>query len=158
MKNTTNKFLSIAVLLLLAANIALVAIMFFGKDKKPAEKGGGKAAFEKIVKDMEMTEEQKNKYNSMREAHFSRVRPLFDSIRAIRQALFGLMKEPVVNDSVVKLYTNKISEKQTEADTLTLNHFRNVRSFLNEGQREKYDAFVQRMMQRSKKDSSGKKK
>lgn len=157
MKNTTNRFLAIAVILLLVANIALVAFMFFGKSNKPPEKGG-KAVFDKIVKELGMTEEQKTKYSSLREAHFSRIRPLFDTIRSMRQALFGLMKEPVVNDSLVKLYTTKISAKQTEADTLTLNHFRTVRTLFTAEQKVKYDAFIQKMMQRPKKDSSGKKK
>ncbi|HMU44784.1 MAG TPA: Spy/CpxP family protein refolding chaperone [Chitinophagaceae bacterium] len=157
MKNSTNRFLAIAVILLLVANIALVAFMFFGKSNKPSEKGG-KAVFDKIVKELGMTEAQKAKYNSLREAHFSRIRPLFDTMRSMRQALFGLMKEPVVNDSLVKLYTTKISSKQTEADTLTLNHFREVRTLFTAEQKTKYDAFIQKMMQRPKKDSSGKKK
>ncbi len=158
MKNSTNKFLAAAVVLLLLANIALVSFMFFGKEKKPEGREGGKAAFDKLVKEVGMTDAQKNKYDSLREAHFSRIRPLFDSMRVIRQGLFGLLKEENVDDSTVDMYTNRISEKQILADKLTLSHFRQVRSMLNPDQQLKYDLFVQKMMQRGKRDSVDKKK
>ena len=47
MKNSSNKFLVIAVTLLLIVNIALVAFMVMGKNKKPQQSSrDGKAAFE----------------------------------------------------------------------------------------------------------------
>ena len=154
MKNTTNKFLLVSTILLLLANIALVAFIFFGRGKKPA--GGGKDMFDKLVKEIGMDGAQKKKYDSMREAHFTKIRPLFDSMRVTRQELFKLIKTDSVNDSLVNVYTNRISEKQTLADKLTLEHFRKVRSFLNADQQIKYEAFVQKMMQRGRRDSSGK--
>lgn len=157
MKNSTNKFLLIAVILLLVINIALVAFMVLGKNKKGSSRSeGGKAAFEKMVNELGMDTTQKKQFDSLREAHFSRIRPLFDSIRATRQTLFNLIKEDNLNDSLVTVYSNSIAEKQTRADRITINHFRQVRKMFNGDMLNKYDDLVQKMLQR-RRDSTAKK-
>ena len=159
MKNSTNKFLTIAVILLLLANIALVAFMVTGKGKKnPASERGGKAVFERLVKELGMTDAQQKQYDSLREVHFTGIRPLFDSMRVKRQALFNLSKENTLNDSLINVYTSYIAGKQILADKLTLVHFHQVRKILNADQQPKFDVFIKKMMQRSKRDSSAKKK
>jgi len=158
MKNSNNRILTIAVVLLLIANIALVAFMVMGKGKGQRKEMGKGGPFDKMVKEIGMSETQKKQYDSLREAHFSVIRPLFDSIRSARQSLFKLMKEEKVNDSLVSVYTNRISDKQIHADKQTLYHFREVRALFSGEQQKKFDEFVQKMMQRSRKDSSGRKK
>lgn len=93
----------------------------------------------------------------MREAHFATIRPLFDSMRTTRQALYSLIKEDTLNDSLVSAYSNNITEKQSRADKLTINHFRTVRKMFSGDMLNKYDEMVQKMLQRGKKDSSDKK-
>ncbi len=156
MKNSTNKFLTIAVVLLLLANITLVAFLVMGKDKKPTARDG-KSPFDKMVNELGMNESQKKQFDSLRTVHFGTIRPLFDSIRATRQTLFNLMKEETLNDSLVTVYTNSIAEKQTRADKLTVNHFRTVRKMFSGDMQKKYDDMVQKMLQRGKRDSSVKK-
>ena len=159
MKNPVNRFLSVAVILLLLANIALVAFMVFRKgESKPPPRESGRVAFGKMMNDIGMSDAQKKQYDSLREIHFNNIRPLFDTIRIARQALFNLMKDDTVNDSLVKLYTGRISEKQTLADKQTLNHFRQVRSLFNAEQQKKFDDYIQKIMQRPRRDSSTKKK
>ena len=157
MKNSTNKFLTIAVVFLLIANIALVAFMVMGKNKKPMTREGGKAAFEKMVNELGMNEVQKKEFDSLRDAHFATIRPLFDTIRATRQSLFNLIKEENVNDSLVTVYTTKIAERQTLADKLTVNHFRQIRKMFSGDNLKKFDVMVQKMLQRGKRDSANKK-
>lgn len=156
MKNSTNKFLVVAVILLLVVNIALVAFMVMGKNKKPQAKDG-KSPFDKMVNDLGMNETQKKEFDSLREAHFATIRPLFDSIRTTRQSLYSLIKEETLNDSLVSAYSNNITEKQSRADKLTINHFRTVRKMFTGDALIKYDEMVQKMMQRGKKDSSNRK-
>jgi Spy/CpxP family protein refolding chaperone len=158
MKNSNNRILTIAVVLLLIANIALVAFMVLGKNKDTRRDGGKGGPFEKMVKEIGMNESQKKQYDSLRELHFSIIRPLFDSMRSARQSLFKLIKEDSINDSLVNVYTSRITEKQIQADKQTLYHFREVRAMFSGEQQKKFDDFVQKMMQRSRKDSSNRKK
>jgi len=157
MKNSTNKILIIALVLLLLVNIAMLVFIIKGKGQPPRGRGKG-GPFDKMVKELNMNDQQKKQYDSLREAHFSTIRPILDSMRVTRQALFNLMKEESLNDSVINNYSATIAEKQYRADRLTLEHFRKVRSLFNGDQQKKFDDFVQKMMQRNsrKKDSTGK--
>ncbi|MDZ4807978.1 MAG: hypothetical protein SGI96_06875 [Bacteroidota bacterium] len=156
MKNPTNKILAIAVVFLLLTNIALVIFML---NKKPqADKRRGRVdPFEMMVKELNMTEQQQKDYKLQKDEHFKNIKPLFDSVRAAKTAFFALTKEQNVNDSLVNQYSQRISEKQSAIDKLTFAHFKRVRDLFTAGQQPKFDEFVQKMMQRWRKDSADKK-
>ena len=156
MKNSNNKILTIAVVLLLLVNIALVIFMVRGK--KPGEKARGKGdPFEMMVKELNMTEQQQKDYKAQKEEHLKNIKPLFDSVRAAKTAFFGLIKDTAVNDSTVAVYGQKISERQSAIDKLTFAHFKRVRNIFTPEQQPKFDDFIQKMMQRSRRDSAAKK-
>lgn len=159
MKN--NRILTIAVVALLLANIALVIFLLTdGKkgDKKP--QGGRIEPSEMMVKELGMTEEQKKNYKALKEEHFKNVRPLFDSVRAAKTAFYALVKEQEVDDNVLDSLNRRISFRQAELDKLTFAHFRRVRNIFTPEQQLKYDAFIQKMMQRGRRggDSTRKEK
>ncbi|MCB0777908.1 MAG: hypothetical protein KDB99_16505 [Chitinophagaceae bacterium] len=156
MKNNYNRFLSVAVILLLVTNIVLAGLMIFGKGKKAPPKRQN--VFEQVSKEMGLDSVQKRKYDSLREAHFANVGPVLDTIRTVRQSLFNLIQGQEINDSLANHYLDIISQKQMMADRMTLNHLRNVRQMFTPDQQEKYDQFIQKMVQRGRKDSSRKKK
>jgi Spy/CpxP family protein refolding chaperone len=165
MKTSTNKILTIAVVLLLLANIALVIFMLKGKDRgdgKRRERRGEPA--EMMAKELGMSEEQKTQYKKMRDKHLTTIRPLFDSISNVRKTFLGMVKADNSNDSIVNSYSNRVASIQSTIDKLTLTHFRTVRGMFRDEQLKKYDDFVQRVVQRMsahpgwlKKDSSDKK-
>jgi protein CpxP len=157
MKN--NKILSIAVILLLITNIALIAFMLSEKKKRPdGKRPGGREPYSMMVKELGMTDQQQKDYKEMKEAHFKNVRPLFDSIRAAKTAFYSLIKNGPVSDSVIDAYTAGISAKQAALEKATFAHFRQVRNIFTAEQQPKYDSFLLKMMQRNKRDSSGKAK
>ncbi|MCB0741673.1 MAG: hypothetical protein KDB92_11645 [Chitinophagaceae bacterium] len=140
MKNNTNKFLLIAVILLLLVNIALVLYMVLDKSKgNDHGRMGGKAAFEKFEKEMGMSATQKAEYDSLRTMHFDAIRPVFDSIRANRRALYKMIWDKELNDSLITVYSAKIAEGQTQADKMTINHFRRTRNLFEGDMLKEYD-------------------
>ncbi|MEO6611594.1 MAG: Spy/CpxP family protein refolding chaperone [Chitinophagaceae bacterium] len=156
MKNSNNKMLTIAVVLLLLVNIALV--IFMVKGRKPAERGHGKGdPFEMMVKELNMTEQQQKDYKEQKEEHFKNIKPLFDSVRAAKTAFFALIKDTTVSDSTIAVYGQRITEKQAAIDKLTFAHFKRVRNLFTPEQQPKFDEFIQKMMQRGRKDSASKK-
>jgi periplasmic protein CpxP/Spy len=160
MKTSANKILSVAVVLLLLVNIAMVIFIVKGKNSDPKRQGKGNAV-EMMEKELNMTGQQKNDVKKLRDEHFAKIRPLFDSVRAAKSAFFGLIKDPDVSDSILSIYGKRITETQAAVDKLTFAHFRSVRALLNPDQQVKYDDFVQKMMQRSggrRKDSTENKK
>ncbi|MBI5857964.1 MAG: periplasmic heavy metal sensor [Sphingobacteriales bacterium] len=149
MKTSSNKILTIAVILLLLVNVAMLVFLLKGRrhhygDKKPG-KGG---PVEYMAKELGMTEEQKNTFRDLREAHFKVVKPLFDSITVIRKTFFDLVRDANANDSAITDFSNRIAAVQLEIDKQTLAHFRQARSLFQGQQREKYDSLVQKIMQR----------
>jgi Spy/CpxP family protein refolding chaperone len=161
MRNSTNKILAIAVVLLLLVNIAMVIFIVRGKKQGDSKHGKGGNPIELMNKELGMTEQQKNEAKKLRDAHFAKIKPLFDSVRAAKSAFFSLIKDSNVNDSLLNVYDNRITETQATVDKLTFAHFRSIRALLNPEQQVKYDEFVQKMMQRSggrRKDSTENKK
>lgn len=155
----SNKILAIAVVVLLLSNIALIAFVLKGKEKRTTGPFGGKDPFTVMVEELKMTDQQQTEYKQLREQHFQKVKPLFDSMRAAKSSLYALIKEDdsKVNHSLLNIYSNKIGERQSELDRLMFEHFRNVRKLFTAEQQPKFDSLVQRMMQRGKKDSSKRK-
>ncbi len=155
MKNSNNKILTIAVVLLLIVNIALVAFMIQGRKKGAARHGSGKGdPSEMMAKELNMTEQQKKDHKLLKEEHFKNIKPLFDSVKAAKTAFFSLLKDSVVSDSILNTYSQRISERQAAIDKLTFAHFKRIRNLFTAEQQPKFDAFVQKMMQRGRKDSA----
>jgi hypothetical protein len=161
MRNSTNKILAIAVVLLLLVNIAMVIFIVKGKKPSDSRRGKGSNPVEMMEKELNMTVQQKSEVKKLRDEHFAKIRPLFDSVRAAKSAFFSLIKDPNVSDSMLSIYDKRITETQAAVDKLTFAHFRSVRALLNPDQQIKYDEFVQKMMQRAggrRKDSTENKK
>lgn len=158
MKNSTNKILTIAVVLLLITNIALVFFMIREKDKHTGRYAGGKGdPSEMMAKELNMTEQQKKEHKQLKDEHFKNIKPLFDSLRAAKTAFFSLIKDSAVSDSMLNAYSQRISERQSIIDKFTFAHFKRVRNLFTAEQQPKFDEFVQKMMQRGRRDSTNKK-
>lgn len=152
----SNKILAIAVVVLLLSNIALIAFLLKDdKNRKNGDRPGGRDPFAMMVEELKMTDQQQTEYKQMREQHFQKVKPLFDSMRAAKSAFYALIKEEdaKLNDSLLNIYTGKIAERQSELDRLMFDHFRNVRKIFTAEQQPRFDSLVQKMMQRGRKDS-----
>jgi Spy/CpxP family protein refolding chaperone len=159
MKSSGNKILIIAVVLLLITNIALVTFMVLGRNKPGGRHSGGRGDMaEMMAKELNMTEQQKKDHKQLKEDHLKNIKTLMDSIRATKTALFALVKDSSINDSIVNTYTQRICKTQSTIDQLTFTHFRRVRNLFTIEQQPKFDEFVQKMMQRGRRDSIGKEK
>ena len=155
MKNSNNKILTIAVVLLLIINIALVVFMIQGRKKGASWHGSGNGdPSEMMAKELNMTEQQKKDHKLLKEEHFKNIKPLYDSVRAAKTAFFSLLKDSTVSDSTINVYSQRISERQSAIDKLTFAHFKRIRNLFTAEQQPKFDAFVQKMMQRGRKDSA----
>ncbi|MFI5133700.1 MAG: Spy/CpxP family protein refolding chaperone [Chitinophagales bacterium] len=161
MKKPSIKILSVAVILLLIVNTVLLILLWKGKEKQEPRRQGNGGPFETMVHELNMTEQQKNDYQKLRDEYFASVRPLFDSIREVRKNFTHFIQEPAVSDSTLSAYSKQIAEKQALIDKLTFTHFRTVRALFSGDQQKKFDDFMQKMMQQRngprRRDSANKK-
>ena len=160
MKNSTNKLLTAAVIVLLLANIAMV-VMMVSKKKNPSRGKGRGGPTEMMTKELGLSEQQQKDFQQLRDEHFKNIRPVFDTIRSLKTAFFEMVKNPETNDSMLSAYSNKVAEKQAVLDKLTFAHFQRVRALFDTSQQRKFDELMIKMMQRGgpgrKKDSTEKK-
>ena len=157
MKNSNNRILTIAVLLLLVANIVLVFMLVKGKGAKDGGRTGKGEPYEMMAKELKMTDQQRNDYKLLREEHQKSVKPLFDSLRAAKTAFYDLMKLENINDSLINKYSLQIAERQIAVDKAMFTHFKKVRTLFTADQLPQYDSFMKKMMQRGRRDSAAKK-
>jgi Spy/CpxP family protein refolding chaperone len=144
-----NKILVIAVVVLLLTNLGLLFFMWKGKHTDQSKRQPAtNSAVETMARELNMTESQKKNYQVLRDEHFARVRPLFDSIREARKDFLKMIQSPIINDSSVQAYSHRIAEKQAVIDRMTLDHFRKVRGLFSGEQQKKFDDFIQKMMLR----------
>jgi Spy/CpxP family protein refolding chaperone len=158
----TNRILTIAVVLLLLVNVAMLIFMLKGRGHHEMRNRDG-GPFDMMGKELNMTEQQKTDFKKLKDEHFTAIKPVFDSIRTLKKSLFGLVKEENLSDSMISNYSGLISQQQAIIDKLTINHFRKVRALFSGDQQKKFEDFVQKMMQRRgpggwRKDSTGKNK
>jgi len=163
MKNSVNKVLVAAVVILLLANIAMVIMMIKGRNKAEPRHQARTSPFEMMVKEVGMSEKQQKDYEQMKDEHMKTMRPLFDSLRAAKTAFFSLSKSADLSDSMMMVSHKKVDDIQMAVDKMTVQHFRSVRALFDTAQQRKFDEFVQKMMQRGgpggrKKDSTEKDK
>jgi septal ring factor EnvC (AmiA/AmiB activator) len=153
----SNKFLKIAVALLLIANIGLVAMMIWGKNGK----GRGHYTrssdpIEMMAKELGLTEQQKTEQRQMKGEHMKAVKPLMDSLRDAKVNFYMLNKEAQLSDSLLNSYGEMVSAMQVKIDKAMLAHFKKVRASLKSEQQPKFDTLVKKMMQRGRKDTAQK--
>jgi len=145
----TNKILTIAVVLLLVVNVVMLVCMMRGRGHHEMKKQGG-SPFDRMVKELNMTEQQQTEFKKLKDEHFTAIKPVFDSVRTLKKSLFSLIKEENLNDSLVSNYSALISEQRAIIDKLTINHFRKVRALFSGDQQKKFEDFIQKMVQRQR--------
>lgn len=157
MSNASPKTLTIAVLLLLIINTGLVVFLVMGRKEKNSQSPHSRQDnFELMARELNLQEEQKEQHKSLREEHFKNVRPYYDSIRATKMALYARVPDSTVVDKDFAAYDAKVIAWQSKINRLTFEHFRKVRSLLQQDQQLEFDQFVQKMMLRNRRDSSRK--
>jgi Spy/CpxP family protein refolding chaperone len=156
MKSISSKTYSIAIIVLLLLNLGLVGYLVFENTwhKKATDKPDTAELF---AQKMELTKEQRAKAKEMREGYFKVIRPMADSLRAVKIAFYSQVNSGLATDSVLDNYQSKINDWQRKINKQTFDHFREVRAMLTPEQQPKFDEFLQKMMQRNRRDSGNKK-
>lgn len=157
MSNASPKTLTIAVLLLLVLNTGLVIFLVVGlKDKSSKVPYNRQDNFELMAKELNLLEDQKAQHKLLRDEHFNKIKPYYDSIRAAKTALYARIADSTFSNKDFEAYDAKASNWYSTINRMTFEHFKKVRNLLRPDQQEGYDKFIQKMMQRSRRDSTRK--
>jgi len=149
MNSSRNKVLLFLIGILLLTNIFLV-IFFVVKrpDDKPRPGRDRSAWVRDYLKDsVGFNEQQLSQYDQLRQQNRENMRPLFEDLGNAKLKFYELVSQPG-SDSANQAAATLIGEKQKALDIAFFNHFRQVRGLCTPEQLPKYDAQVQRIIQR----------
>jgi protein CpxP len=143
-----NKFLVILVGLLLLANLAI--LLFFVVLKKDGNKhdSSHKNPSEFVQKELGFDQQQTEKFKQLREQHVDSIRPYFESMRKLKDSLYGLLQKPATSDSQLSSITTSIGEKQKQIEEITFRHFQRVRALCTPEQLPKFDTLLHKIINR----------
>lgn len=145
----TNRWMTIVVLLLLAANITTLALLWTrgaapatGKPGPPQHGG----PFEYLSRELSFDQQQREDYAVLRDEHRSKAREMEEDIRQAKDDYFALLKQPSVSDSALVPYLDKITSIERELDLLTFHHFQQVRKICTPQQQQRFDDIIQQAL------------
>ena len=113
---------------------------------RPPPPGG--QVFEFLTHELRLDSSQQEAYKKLRDEHQAGQRELQDNIRDAKDALFSLLKQPDVPDSLVHVYSRKAVEADQQLDEFTFRHFQKLRAICNADQQKRFDEIIQDALHR----------
>ncbi|MFM1857106.1 MAG: hypothetical protein RLZ05_166 [Bacteroidota bacterium] len=155
MSQTTSKYVTLGVLLLLLLNTGLVIFLVADRSRSHSNSSHTRPDIAaQMAKELKMSDAQRQQHLTYRENYYKETRPLYDSIRKMRVVLFSAVGNTQQADSLLIECNEKINRLQNDINTLTIAYLQRVRNILEPAQQKDFDQFILRMMQRSRRDSS----
>ncbi len=143
---TKSRLLGIAVIVLLLANVAVLATFWLKKDiqlppppKKPPQGG----AFQFLVKELAFDTLQITAYKKLREEHQQKTQVMRKNIGDAKDAFFALVKGGAAVDSITAANAwSKVADEARKLDIFTLTHFQKIRALCTDVQKPKFDSII----------------
>lgn len=138
-----NKWWAVLILLLVALNIATLAAFWLLRDKQAVEKVPSKSpAIEYLVNELGLDSVQKEKLGLLKADHQQKMREIRSRNKAVKDALFSLLKDSTATDSAVAKAARESVVYDVEAELVTFKHFREIRNLCNPEQKKKFDSVI----------------
>lgn len=151
-----NKLLILLVGILLLANIIMLSFWLF-KPKSDNHNNSGNKNSKGMVsgflkKDLNFSEEQLKRFDTLRTAHFEKIKPFYKELNKSKEVLFSQTYSS--DSSSIDSLANEIGKRQAEIDKNFLNHFRQIRELCTEEQKPAFDSLfpgmIKKMINRKK--------
>lgn len=126
-----DKFLTIAIMLLILLNLGLLAIIFLTRPPHPLE------PWKIVVRQVGFTDQQQQQYFALRDAHRNEMHRLDDQFGETLRDYFDLLKG-IPNPSLEDSLLTRLGRIEREKAMITFGHFREVKSLCRPDQ---VDAF-----------------
>ncbi|HMG16234.1 MAG TPA: periplasmic heavy metal sensor [Saprospiraceae bacterium] len=141
------RVLKIALIVLLILNLSSMAFMWLNKPRT-GPPHHGEDTFKYLVHELNMNDEQQNKYKLLRDEHHHGMELLQDKSRDLHNAFFKLLQNPSNDSSSIKLIGDSIAGNQMKIEMLTFDHFKKVRAICTPQQQKKFDDIILETLKR----------
>lgn len=137
-----NRWLIIAIVLLLLINTVTIALLWSGKEGGKHPGPGGEAAAEFIIRETNMDAAQQQQYRALVQQHRNAADELRREMGRSKEEFFDLLDQTNVPDSVLRAASARANEKSQELDIMTFHHFAEVRKILRPEQQQAFDRII----------------
>jgi protein CpxP len=138
-----NKLFTWLLGLLLLANA--VTLVFFWLDRTKPGNGPKAGAAGFLIEQLNFNEQQQQQFEVLAKEHRLKAQALRPKISAAKDAMFELVKQQGVSDSVKQAAAEKASLYMKELDLYTLEHFEKVRALCDTQQQKKFDEILNQL-------------
>lgn len=135
-----NKLLTWLVILLLVANTATLAMFWLNKKQHPPQPKGAPNEF--LIRELKLDAKQQEQLDVLVKDHRQMAEQIREKIKAAKDSLFDLVKNPNATDSIKQSAAAACSRLTEQLDVLTVNHFQKVRALCNAEQQKKFDEII----------------
>lgn len=154
MNNSNNRVLIGIVVLLAAINIAILVTIGFNyarrdNDFRPEIKADTPRELQHtrfLTRELNLTPEQQEEFESLREEYTKAVRDVRMEIRSTYQRSIIELASDTPNENILDSLSNEIALLHKKHHQITINHFKSVKGVCNESQQECLHKMFFRMM------------
>lgn len=108
---------------------------------------GGHGPAEMIINELKLSKEQIVQFDKLKEAHHSSMLELQAKGNELRNNYFNNLKQDNPDQKVIDELANAIGDNQKQIETITFNHFMDVRKLCNEEQKKRFDLIINDVLQ-----------
>ncbi|QNL20512.1 hypothetical protein HZR84_00615 [Hyphobacterium sp. CCMP332] len=149
MKDT--KVYIILIISLAILNVFSIGFIWYGhiKDHKGKhDRHKNEHRMEKILKkNIGLSESQMQDFHEARSRHFEQIKPVERELMTVKKVLFDANVRNAEKEEISPLL-RKIGDLHIKIDSLTYEHFKELRSYCNESQIEEFDKMLERMLRK----------
>ena len=132
------------IVLLLMLNFGMLAFLFVSSHHPPF--GEAYSPGQLIIHTLNFTNEQKDKFETMRFNHRSAMNKLDDKNRELARQYFLLLTASPIDTAKKDSLEKMIQLTETKKADITFNHFQEIKSMLNNEQQAKFDELIPRLI------------
>ena len=150
MNRINNKTLLIIIGVLLISNLLLIG-MFLFKDKKHgrASQRQERNPVNFMARELSLNDEQAKSFSILWENTKEINRPVYDSLRIAREALYGYLRNENTDDTTIDMASGRIGNLEQRLAVNNFHHFRKLYEMCDSSQKIKLDSLIIRMNRRS---------
>jgi periplasmic protein CpxP/Spy len=145
MTRINNKTLMIIIGTLLVSNLILLSLYLNREIGRKKTMRNRPSAVEYMTRELELNKEQSAQFNLLWLENNEKNKPLYDSIRVNREALYQTLKSEPQPDSAISAITDKMARSEKQLALNNYVHFRKLTSMCTPEQQLKLDSLLKKM-------------
>ncbi|QEK50715.1 hypothetical protein FYC62_02825 [Pedobacter aquae] len=145
MNRSKDNFFKIGFIFLLLMNCFV--LWYLLEQSHPRKNTRATESNDRIVQELKFDAVQEKAFFELKETHMKMNKALKMENRLMRQQLFSLLKDSVVNQEESKILIDKIARNQKIFEEATFEHFSKVRRLCKPQQQQKFDKMIDGILQ-----------